>query len=136
VPTATLDTNVYVSALVYRGTPMRLLHLAMEGNLDVAVSQPILDETARVLREKFGWSPERVEEATTLILRFARLVAPAHTLDVVKHDADDNRIVECAVTAGSEYIVTGDKDLHRPAKHGSVRVIKIADMLDILQGKA
>lgn len=34
-------------------------------------------------------------------------------LDVVTEDPADNRILECAVTAGSDYIVTGDKDLPR-----------------------
>ena len=37
----------------------RLLHLAIDGDLEVALSQPILDETLRILREKFGWSEER-----------------------------------------------------------------------------
>jgi predicted nucleic acid-binding protein len=28
-----------------------------------------------------------------------------------KSDSDDNKIVECAVAAGSDYLVTGDKDI-------------------------
>ena len=36
----------------------------------------------------------------------ARTVQPAVKLDVVKEDPDDNKILKCAVTAGSEYIVT------------------------------
>jgi predicted nucleic acid-binding protein len=55
VISATLDTNVYISALVFGGAPRRLLDLAIDGHLDVTISQPILDETLRVLREKFGW---------------------------------------------------------------------------------
>jgi hypothetical protein len=39
VPSVTLDTNIYVSALVYGGVPLRLLHLAIDGDLEVAISQ-------------------------------------------------------------------------------------------------
>ena len=37
MPSATLDTNIYVSAFVYGGTPLRLLHLAIDGDLEVAI---------------------------------------------------------------------------------------------------
>jgi putative PIN family toxin of toxin-antitoxin system len=135
VPSATLDTNIYVSALVYRGTPLRLLHLAIDGDLEVAISQPILDETLRILREKFGWQEERLQGAEALINGCARRVSPSQTLSVVKEDEPDNRILECAAEAGSEYIVSGDKDLHRLGQYGNARVIKVADMLDVIQGK-
>lgn len=135
MPGATLDTNVYVSALVYRGTPLRLLHLAIDGDLDVAISRPILDEILRVLREKFGWPEDRLRGAEVLIEEFARLVFPSQTLNVIKEDEPDNRILECAVEAGSEYIVSGDKDLHRLGQFGNARVVKVADMLDIIQGQ-
>jgi len=135
VPSATLDTNIYVSALVYQGTPLRLLRLAIDGDLEVAISQPILDETLRVLRKKFGWPEERLRGAETLINGFARRVSPSQTLHVIQEDEPDNRILECAVEAGSEYIVSGDKDLHRLGQYGSARVIKVADMLDVILGK-
>ena len=49
----TLDTNIYVSALQYGGKPMALLQQALSGDIEISVSQAILDETLRVLREKF-----------------------------------------------------------------------------------
>jgi predicted nucleic acid-binding protein len=101
----------------------------------VAISQPILDETLRILREKFAWSEESVHEATALIVGFARQVSPSQYLNVIKEDEPDNRILECAAEAGSEYIVSGDKDLHRLGQHGNARIIRVADMLDIIQGK-
>jgi predicted nucleic acid-binding protein len=42
------------------------------------------------------------------------LVRPTETLDVIPNDPDDNRVLECAVTAGSQFIVTGDSDLLVP----------------------
>lgn len=49
----TLDTNIYVSALHFGGKPMQLLERGLDGRIQIAVSQPIIDESLRVLREKF-----------------------------------------------------------------------------------
>jgi len=134
VPSATLDTNIYVSALVYRGTPLRLLHLAIDGDLEVAISQPILDEVLRILRGKFAWREERLHGAEILITGFTRRVSSSQTVRVIQEDEPDNRILECASEAGSEYIVSGDKDLLRLGYYGNARIIKVADMLDIIRG--
>ena len=49
----TLDTNQYVSAIWFGGKPADVLAMALKEEVQVAISQPILDETLRVLREKF-----------------------------------------------------------------------------------
>jgi predicted nucleic acid-binding protein len=49
---------------------------------------------------------------------------------VVKGDASDNRIVECAVAAGSDVIVSGDKHL---LALGSFRGIEVMTVSDFLQ---
>jgi predicted nucleic acid-binding protein len=78
----TLDTNIYVSAFQFGS--MRLLHMAVNGEIEVAVSQPILDELVRVLREKFQWDGYRLHAARQQVLGLAKLVAPVQTLDVVE----------------------------------------------------
>ena len=47
------------------------------------------------------------------IRSIANHVAPKTTLDIVRHDPDDHRILECALEAGSDWIITEDKDLLR-----------------------
>jgi putative PIN family toxin of toxin-antitoxin system len=125
----TLDTNVYVFAFEFQGMGRRLLHMAVDGDIEVAVSAAIIRETLRVLREKFGWDDYRLNDAKQQILGLARLVEPVQPLNVVKDDPDHNRIVECAVEAGSEYIVTKDKDLMRLGEYGGIKMIRPADFL-------
>ncbi|MGO9261559.1 MAG: hypothetical protein ACLQU1_35435 [Bryobacteraceae bacterium] len=43
----TLDTNIYVPAFQFGA--MRLLHMAVNGDLEIAVSPPIVEELIRVL---------------------------------------------------------------------------------------
>ena len=123
----TLDTNVYVSAFQFGG--MRLLHMAVNGDIEIAVSQAIIEEVIRVLRDKFGWDGYRLQDAKEQILTFARLVTPAQTLDVVKDDEPDNRILECAAEAGSEFIISADKDLLRLGSYAGASIMRATDFL-------
>ncbi|MGD0872759.1 MAG: putative toxin-antitoxin system toxin component, PIN family [Bryobacteraceae bacterium] len=123
----TLDTNVYVSAFQFGG--MRLLHMAVNGDIEIAVSQAIIEEVIRVLRDKFGWDGYRLQDAKQQILTFARLVTPAQTLDVVKDDEPDNRILECVAEAGSEFIISADKDLLRLGSYAGASIMRLADFL-------
>ena len=133
---ATADTNILVSAVVYRhGKPAQLLNMALDGEISLTVSQPMLDEMADVLTRKFGASPQQVREAVAVVKATARTVTPTVELDVVKEDPSDNRVIECAVSAGSDYIVTGDKDLLRLKQYDAIRVVTPAELLEILQGK-
>jgi putative PIN family toxin of toxin-antitoxin system len=123
----TLDTNVYISAFQFGG--MRLLHMAVNGDIEIAVSQAIIEEVIRVLRDKFGWDGYRLQDAKQQILTFARLVTPAQTLDVVKDDEPDNRILECAAEAGSEFIISADKDLLRLGSYAGASIMRATDFL-------
>jgi predicted nucleic acid-binding protein len=58
-----IDTNVYVSALVFGGKPAAVLQLAESGAFQVVVSANIKDELVETLTTKFGWPAGRAEKA-------------------------------------------------------------------------
>jgi predicted nucleic acid-binding protein len=62
-------------------------------------------------------------------------VTPAVQIEVIKDDPVDNRILECAVSAGADYIGTGDKDLLRLGSHDAIKILRVADFLNIAQGQ-
>lgn len=132
----TADTNIWISAFNYRGKPRRLIEMAEAGKIELAISDTIIAETRRILHERFDWAPDRIDMAEAEMRRLARHITPRVTLDVVKDDPADNRIVECAVSAGSEFIVTGDKDLLRIGVYDSIRMITVSDFLGLGPGKA
>jgi hypothetical protein len=53
-----------------------------------------------VLARKFGATADFIAEARAVIGEAARTVTPAVQLSVIKEDPDDDRILECAVSAG------------------------------------
>ena len=50
----TLDSNVYLSGFVFGGKPKRVLEMAIDGEIEVAVADPIIQEVRRHLLGKFG----------------------------------------------------------------------------------
>ena len=131
----TLDSSAYISALQFNGRAARLLRMAADNDIEIAISEPIIAEVIGVLRERFGWDGYRLHAERERIKSITRFVTPSETLHVIDYDPPDNRILECAAEADSEFIVTEDKDLLRLREHGNARIIRAAEMLDILQGK-
>jgi uncharacterized protein len=92
-----LDTNVYISALMFGGLPGSLLDLALMCSFETIISPALLDELADKLLVKFKVQPNDVALIRKRILSMAHLVEPKETLRVVKDDPDDDRVLECAV---------------------------------------
>lgn len=76
----TLDSNIYVAALQFRGSWP--LNLARAGIIRVDTSAEILREVLSVLRDKFGWEGYRLHFARLELLKFANLVMPTETIAV------------------------------------------------------
>jgi putative PIN family toxin of toxin-antitoxin system len=107
---AVLDSNVYVSAIVFGGNPRAILDLAEQGLFEVSVSDPIKADVERVLALNFTWTKERIDEATYYLWTLAHATVPRQTVnDCI--DPDDNRVLECALEARAKVLVTGDNHL-------------------------
>jgi putative PIN family toxin of toxin-antitoxin system len=130
----TADTNVYVSAFVFAGVPRQFLLEAEAGRFRLAISDAILDELRGVLRDKFHWSESAVEATAGHLVGCATLVDPTEVLNVVPGDPDDNRVVECAVAAGSRFIVTGDGDLLRLGSYAGIQILRVTEFLTLVAG--
>jgi predicted nucleic acid-binding protein len=91
VKRVTADSNQYISALLRGGKPLQLLELARTGQIELAVSDDILNEVGRVLRDKFKVPAEDVEEYRNQVLGFAKHVAPVEPLMVVTSELTTTR---------------------------------------------
>ena len=129
----TADSNIYISALHFGGPPDEFLELARNGIIELTISDDILAEVARVLRDKFGWSREAVSMAQARIADFTVRVAPTQKLDAVREDPADNRILECAVEGKSGYLVMRDHHLLKLKSFGGTQMIKVADFLHVVR---
>ncbi len=124
------DTNVYISAFITPGGRGEAAFLrAITGEVELAVSVPILTELARKLKEKFHWDDEHIKAAVRHAAAVAVVVRPEERLAVLA-DEPDNRILECAKKAAAELIVTGDKHLLDIGRYEGIAVVTLAVFLE------
>src|SRR5438046_2130724 len=109
-PIAVFDTNILFSAVGgWKGPPYRCVEAARAGETVFVTCPEILAELDEKLKDKLGFEPERAAAAIADLLSVARVVTIAGTLRVIAADADDDKILECAVVAGATHVVTGDR---------------------------
>ena len=112
-----LDTNTVLSALLWRGTPYRLLEAIRKQSptLQLYSSPVLLEELTDVIgRPAFSQrlisSGKTARQVLADYIEIVDLVEPLEVPRVVR-DPDDDHVLACALTAKADLIVSGDKDL-------------------------
>lgn len=90
---AVLDTNIYISAILFGGKPEKIRKLSKEGKIEILISEAIIAEIAEVLRKTFNWENLQIFQTINEIREVATLVTPRQTLSIIKEDEVDNRII-------------------------------------------
>lgn len=110
------DTNILISAIIYGGNPERIIFAAKKGELSLFISPAILLELSRILHVKFGWQEYQIREAISYLGNLSTVIKPTKRITLIRTDTSDNRILECALAARADYIVSGDKRHLLPIK--------------------
>ena len=102
-----------------------IVHQCQTGLLELVISPDIYDEYVRVVDRLTSAYPE-VEVATV----FRRITSYSVMIDdvpplasPVSRDPDDDKFLACAVHAGVEVVVTGDKDLLEVSEYQRVHIL-------------
>jgi len=134
---AVLDTNVLVSAiLIPRGHPATIVAAWRRGDFQLVTSAPLLEELANVLlrpriRRRLAGSPDDIANFLLDLQQTAIVAAPSFELSVVR-DAADNRVIEAAVAARADYVVSGDQDLTDLGSYREVSIVTPARFAAVL----
>jgi uncharacterized protein len=123
-----LDTNVYISALLWTGISHRLLHLAETGDLTLVTTPAIIEELRDVLsRPKFRLRirtlQSSVAELMEALLSLVEVVQDLPIEPVVKRDPDDDKILACAIAAQAHWIVSGDDHLLSLKSYSEISIL-------------
>ena len=130
------DTNVWVS--IFMEEILYAEFLQVKQDLTIYVSNDIILELSRVLLypriarvlEKDGIHEKDVLRAITVD---SKLVDPKIKLQVVKEDTEDNKVLECALAARADFIVSGDRHLLEVGKFKKTRILTPGDFFDSLK---
>jgi len=123
------DTNVWISGLLWRGKPYQCLLLVRAGLVQPVYCPSMLQELADELRERFGFSANRLQAIRFELTSKGELVGVPGTLRVVPDDPDDDKFVECALEAQVPKIVSGDRHLLALREYQGIRILSPAEFL-------
>ena len=135
-----LDTSVLVAAARSRnGASFQLVSMLPTPRFDFALTIALYTEWQAILTRPEHMPPGVTVAAALGYLRY--LASLAHLQDVhflwrpFLRDPDDDMVLECATTSGSQYIVTHNVKDFRRASELKVQAIKPADFLTLLRNK-
>lgn len=125
-----LDTNIVASATYWRGKPAHCLEAWTLGKFDLAISHPILAEYEEVItRLAVRYPKKKPTDWLSAIEQAGHLFLP-DTLPPVTADPDDEMLIECAVSARANFLVTGDKEhLLKLKEVAGIPIVDVADFL-------
>jgi uncharacterized protein len=127
-----LDTNIVVSGLLSpRGSPAAILDAATSKQFRCFASDSLIEEYRDVLtRSDLGLDPRRMAKFMKDFRKVALLVVPRVRVSAAR-DTDDNMVIECALEARADFVVTGNtRDF--PLSFRGVRIVTPRDFLVVL----
>ena len=131
-----LDTNVVLSALLWRGTPHHLLAaIGQRSSIQLYSSSALLEELADVLArpsatKRLALIGKTVREVLADYVEAIELVEPTTVPRVVADDIDDDQVIAAAVAARADLIVSGDRKHLLPlGSHQGIVIIDAAEAI-------
>lgn len=120
-----LDTNVFVSAVFFGGTPYKILDAWRSDSVQIVISPEILEEYRRIgerLSAKYkGVSLTPMLELLTIN---AQVFISPELPNQICDDKDDDKFIACAIASGARYIVSGDKHLLDVSGYNGIETLK------------
>ena len=133
-----LDTNVWVSAILWGGLPASIVRAAEDSKVLLIVSEEILQEVSKTLayprlREIYEEIAATREELMEAVLRVGKLVKVGTRLTIIREDPADNKFLECAMDGNADYVVSGDAHLLELEHYQRVRVLSVIRFCELLE---
>ena len=120
-----IDTNFLVSSTQWDySVSHKLLEKLIRNNTEIFITKEILEEFTEVLKRDFLYNEEEAKSLIERVLQFLTLVTPKRKIDVIKEDAEDNKIIECALECRAEYIISYDKHLLKLKEYQGIKIVR------------
>lgn len=108
-----LDTNILISGIFWKGSPSKILDEWIDDKFEMIVSEDVLMEYSRILKDFEKKKKGSNEVAKSWILFIAQNSTLLKVKKKVKvcRDPFDDMFLSLAVAGNAKFIVSGDNDL-------------------------
>ena len=108
------------------------------GKARLYITAEILKEVEDVIKrpkfkevmKKANLSPNSIIQKITSLSHF--VISPRLSIKVCR-DEKDNKFLECAVSAGANYLISGDEDLISLKEYNGIRILRTWEILQLLK---
>ena len=130
-----IDTNVVASAIFFGGRPAELLRMVIRHEHLAVATDEIVDEyqaTISYLLDKYGG--KKMQLSIVPIFSAMEIIQATNKVDICR-DPDDNKFISCAIDGHCYYVVSGDKDLLSLEQFGNIKIVTVAEFLELFSDK-
>lgn len=131
-----IDTNVFVASFLNpAGTPRKIIDLWKDGPIVLCLCAGIIEEYIEVLSRLGLEGESELEELLEVFRRKVHIhfVAIDRQIKAVAADPEDDKFLECALSAQASLIVSGDKHLLNLKSYKDIRVVSPSQFISFLQ---
>jgi uncharacterized protein len=131
-----LDTNIWVSAIIWGGIPDQIILLKQRQLITIAMSQQLLNELKTTFNKKKLLPKLKALNLTVdsviNLIRESVILYPINDLNVPElRDPDDRIILATAIAANADVIITGDQDLLTLVTYQQIPIITAKTFFDL-----
>ena len=128
-----LDTNIFISSFFWGGNPRLVVERIITGIDELYMSKEILDEIEDVMgRPKFHVDKDEINYFINLIEEIGNKIIPQKRIKNGSRDKNDNKYLECGITANADYIISGDIHLLELNEYNKIKIVTAKKYLEIV----
>ena len=130
-----LDTNSLIQSISPRSNYRRIWDSFFDGTNLLCVTTSILNEYEEILLQLTNEKTAKYIIDAIVSNPYTRFITTYFDFNLIQQDPDDNKFVDCAITAGARYIVTEDHhyDCIKWKDFPGIDVVSLDDFLMLLR---
>jgi uncharacterized protein len=104
-----LDTNILLISLPKRSPFRSIFDQLLKGSFQLFVTNDLISEYFEIIETKSNFEVASNVVELLLSLQNVTKIEVYYKWELISEDYDDNKFVDCAISANADFIVTNDK---------------------------
>ena len=129
-----LDTNIFLVSLSPFSKYAPIFDALIDGKFTLVISNEIISEYEEIIQSRYD--KKTVQDVLNLLVHLENIQKQDiyFNWQLIEPDKDDNKFVDCAISAGADYLVTNDRHFNvlKNIPFPTVNVINADDFLELV----
>lgn len=129
-----LDTNALLRTIARTSVYKNVLDKLFDNQFDLFITTEILLEYEEKIAHFFSLQTAELLTGALSLLTNVKHTTIFYNLNLISHDQDDNKFVDCAFAANVNFLVTDDKhyNILKTVAFPKINIISLVDFLSLL----